>query len=168
MDSPFISSLGKRLVYPVRTTLAAVLALLGAKALGLPEYFWAPVSAVVVTQSDLGSSLTMSWHRLVGTALGVVVGAFVAEDLGRGVLVYALGLAGLALLSALLRFERPASRFAAIAFTIVLLIVRSQPAWVVALHRFIEVSMGIVAGLVLTAVWPEQQPAESAPPNSKK
>jgi len=71
-------------------------------------------------------------------------------------------------LAAMLRMERPASRFAAIAFTIVLLITRSEPAWVVALHRFIEVSLGIVAGLVLTAVWPEQQPAESAPPNSKK
>ncbi len=47
--------------------------------------------------------------------------------------------------------------FAAITLSIVLLVARAEPAWVVALHRFLEVSAGIVAGLLLSAVWPEQQ-----------
>jgi len=32
-------------------------------------------------------------------------------------------------------------------------------AWIVALHRFFEVSVGIVVALALAAVWPEHQPA---------
>ena len=34
---------------------------------------------------------------------------------------------------------------------------RSHAAWVVALHRFFEVSVGIVVALVLAAAWPEHQ-----------
>lgn len=143
------------LVYPLRTTIAAVLALLLARMLGMPEVHWAAISALVVVQSDFGSSLLMSWHRLAGTALGVSVGALLAQYVGRSVFVLGIGVLGVGLLSAALRLERPANRFAAIALSIVLLIGRAEPAWIVALHRFIEVSAGIVAGLLLSAVWPE-------------
>jgi uncharacterized membrane protein YccC len=150
------------LIYPLRTTVAAVLALVIAELVGLREVYWAPISALVVVQSSFGASLLMSWHRLAGTAVGASVGALLAATGQRSLLVYACGLVGIGLLSAALRFDRPANRFAAITFTIVLLIVRPDPAWVIALHRFIEVSTGIVAGLVLSAVWPERladQPA---------
>jgi uncharacterized membrane protein YgaE (UPF0421/DUF939 family) len=157
MKTPLSASLKKRLVYPARMTIAAVLALLAARGLGLREVHWAAISALIVVQSDFGSSLLLSWHRLAGTALGAFVGALLAETLGRDVIVFGLGVFGVGLLSAALRLERPANRFAAIAFTIVLLIARAEPAWVVALHRFIEVSAGIVAGLLLSALWPEQQ-----------
>jgi hypothetical protein len=30
-----------------------------------------------------------------------------------------------------------------------------KSAWIVALHRFIEVSIGLVVGLLLTILWPE-------------
>ena len=149
----------ERFVYPARTTLAAVLALLAARALGLPEVWWAPISALVVVQSDFGSSLAVSWHRLAGTALGAFVGALLAARFGRGVIIFGLGVFGIGLLSAVLRLERPANRFAAIAFSIVVLVGRAESAWVVALHRFLEVSAGIVAGLLLSALWPEQQTA---------
>ncbi len=147
----------KSLVYPARTTLAALLALLVAKILGLPEVYWAPISAVVVVQSDLGTSLKTSRDRLVGTALGAFAGAVLANYVGRTVLVYALGVFGVGVLSAFLRLERPANRFAAIALTIVLLIVRAESAWVVAFHRFVEVSTGIMAGLLVSALWPEAE-----------
>ena len=147
----------ERLVYPARTTIAAVVALLAARASGLPEVWWAPISALVVVQSDFGSSLTVSWHRLAGTALGAFVGALLAAHFGRSVIVFGLGVFGIGLLSAALRLERPANRFAAIAFSIVVLVARAESAWVVALHRFLEVSTGIVAGLLLSALWPEQQ-----------
>ncbi len=57
-----LAFLKKKLVHPARMTIAAVLALLVARALGLPEVQWAPISALVVVQSDFGSSLTMSTH----------------------------------------------------------------------------------------------------------
>jgi hypothetical protein len=38
------------------------------------------------------------------------------------------------------------------------LIPRINAAWIVALHRFIEVSVGIVVALALAALWPEHHP----------
>jgi len=37
-----------------------------------------------------------------------------------------------------------------------MLVVRYKSAWIGALHRFIEVSIGIVVGLLLTILWPER------------
>jgi uncharacterized membrane protein YgaE (UPF0421/DUF939 family) len=151
------ASLKQSLVYPARTTIAAVLALLAARALGLREVWWSPISALVIVQSDFGSSLAISWQRLAGTALGASTGAPLAAYFRPGVLVFGLGVLGVGLLSAALRLERPANRFAAIALSIVMLVAGAEPAWVLALHRFFEVSAGIVAGLLLSALWPEQQ-----------
>ena len=155
MKTPPLASLKKGLAYPVRITIAALMALLASRGVGLPESYWAPISAIVVTQADFSSSLLLSWHRLVGTFLGAFFGALVAEFAGRGLAVFGLSLLGVGVLSVALRLDRAANRFAAIAFTVVLLITHAEPPWVVALHRFIEVSTGIVAGLLLSTVWPE-------------
>ena len=42
---------------------------------------------------------------------------------------------------------------------IVMLIARTQPAWIIAIHRAIEMTIGIAVGLVVTALWPEPQEA---------
>jgi uncharacterized membrane protein YgaE (UPF0421/DUF939 family) len=157
MKTQLSASLKKSLVYPLRTTIAAVLALLAARMLGMPEVHWAVISALVVVQSDFGSSLLISWHRLAGTALGAGVGALLAAYFGSSVIVFGLGVFGVGLLSAALRLERSANRFAGIALAIVLLATPANPAWIIALHRFIGVSVGILAGLFLSALWPEQQ-----------
>jgi uncharacterized membrane protein YgaE (UPF0421/DUF939 family) len=99
----------------------------------------------------------MSWHRLAGTAIGAIAGALLAANMGRSVITFGLGVFGIGILSVALRLERPANRFAAITFTIVLLVVRAEPTWAIAIHRFLEVSVGIVAGLLLSAVWPEPE-----------
>jgi len=52
--------------------------------------------------------------------------------------------------------DRSAYRFASIALAIVMLVVRYRSAWIGALYRFIEVSIGIVVGLLLTILWPER------------
>jgi hypothetical protein len=36
-------------------------------------------------------------------------------------------------------------------------VTRSDPAWVVAFHRFAEVSIGIGVALLLAVVWPERE-----------
>jgi len=63
----------------------------------------------------------------------------------------------LGVLTAALHLDRSAFRFAGITLAIVMLVTRTQSAWIVAAHRFVEVSIGIVIGLLLTAVWPERQ-----------
>ena len=56
-------------------------------------------------------------------------------------------------LCALLRL-RTAYRFAAITLSIILLIAHQSPAWIVAAHRFVEVSVGIAVALVVAQLWP--------------
>jgi len=163
MKATSLVLLKKKLRYPTRITLAAVTALVAARILGFPEVYWAPVSAVIVVQSDFGASLAISAQRLAGTALGAFAGALLAANLGRGVFTFGLGIFGIGLLSMAVRLERPANRFAAIAFAIVFLVVRSESVWVIALHRFLEVSVGIVAGLLLSAAWPEREIGHGRP-----
>jgi uncharacterized membrane protein YgaE (UPF0421/DUF939 family) len=53
--------------------------------------------------------------------------------------------------------EQPAYRYASVTLAIIVLIPRSNPAWIVALHRFIEVSVGIIVALIV-GLWPERSP----------
>jgi len=55
--------------------------------------------------------------------------------------------------------EKTAYRYASITLAIIVLIPRSSPAWAIALHRFLEVSIGIIVALVVVALWPEHQPS---------
>jgi uncharacterized membrane protein YgaE (UPF0421/DUF939 family) len=137
-----------------RTTLAAVLSLLLARLLKLPESYWAPISAIVIIESTLNPR-TVAWQRFAGTALGAVLGALVATFFSANLFVYAAAIFLCGALCALLRL-RGAYRFAAITLSIILLIAHSSPAWIVASHRFVEVSLGIATALVIGQVWPSR------------
>ena len=62
------------------------------------------------------------------------------------------------LLSYGFRLERTAYRYASVTLAIIVLIPRTNPAWIVALHRFIEVPVGIIVALLVVAIWPEWSP----------
>jgi uncharacterized membrane protein YccC len=129
--------------------------LLVARLLKLPEACWAPITTLIVMQSTLRAALTISGQRFAGTALGAAVGALVAIFLSANVLVFGAAVFVVGIVCAFLRLE--AYRFASIALAIILLIQHSQPARVIAFHRFVEVSVGIVVALALTAAWPESR-----------
>jgi uncharacterized membrane protein YccC len=67
-------------------------------------------------------------------------------------MVYGAGILVCGILSALLRLGG-SYRFAAITLTIVLLVAHLAPPWVVAYHRFVEVSLGIAVALLVTKLW---------------
>jgi uncharacterized membrane protein YgaE (UPF0421/DUF939 family) len=155
------------LITSVRTTLAAVAAMLIARMFSLPEFYWAPISAIVIVLSTIPPR-TLAWQRFAGTALGAVVGAILATFFHPHGLAYAwvpynwfsyewigyaLGVFACGLLCPLLRIPG-AYRFAAITVSIVLLIAHTRGPWIVALHRFIEVSIGIAVALIITVAWP--------------
>jgi uncharacterized membrane protein YgaE (UPF0421/DUF939 family) len=136
----------------VRTTIAAVVSLLLAHILKLPESYWAPISAIVIIQSTLDPRI-VSWQRFAGTALGAALAALIGTFFPSGVLMYAGAIFVCGALCALLRV-RGAYRFAAITLSIILLVAHQSPAWIVAAHRFVEVSLGIAVALALAELWP--------------
>jgi uncharacterized membrane protein YgaE (UPF0421/DUF939 family) len=140
------------LISSVRVTVAAVLSMLLARLLRLPEFYWAPISAIVILLS-VANPLTAAWQRFAGTALGASLAALMATFLHPTWIIYGSGIFLCGMLCALLRIDG-AYRFAAITMSIVLLIGHAASPWAVALHRFIEVSLGIAVALLVAEVWP--------------
>jgi uncharacterized membrane protein YccC len=151
---PMSSVSGEWLAISARTAIAGVVSLVLAHALKLPEAYWAPITAMVVMQSTLGAALKVSWQRLVGTALGAVAGAILTKYFGSSVVAFTLGVFVLGLLSAVFRIDRSAYRFAGITVAMVMLIQRGASPWAMGFHRFVEVSVGLVTGVLITAAWP--------------
>ena len=154
------------LAHAARTTAAAVISLMVARVAGLPEAYWAAISTVVVLQSTLGAALAISTQRLIGTGLGAVVGALLAARFGSSVIAFGAGLFAMGFLCAAFHLDRAAYRFAGITQAIVMLVARKENSWIIALHRFLEVSLGIAVALVLVALWPERPAAATATPGS--
>ena len=137
------------LVDSARTAVATLVSLLLARALKFPEYYWAPISTIVILQSAV-QPIQGAWQRFVGTALGAALGAAIATYVGRTAVIYAIGIFVCGILAAASR-SWSAYRVAAITFSIVVLISRG-PAWVFAWHRFLEVSLGIAVALITLLV----------------
>jgi len=153
-------------IHSIRTSIAATISLAVARLFGLPEAYWAAIATLVVMQSTLGATLLISVERIAATALGALAGALLANYFTGNLLIFAAAVFVLGFLCAVLRMEKGAYRYASITLAIIVLIPRSSAAWIVALHRFFEVSVGIVVALTLAAVWPEHQP-ESARENAE-
>ena len=147
--SKLLNMNGHALLDSARTAVATLVSLLLARALKFPEYYWAPISTIIIMQSSI-QPFQGAWQRFVGTALGATLGAAIASYGGRSAIVYAVGIFVCGILAAFCR-AWSAYRVAAITFSIVVLISRG-PAWVFAWHRFLEVSLGIAVALVALLV----------------
>ena len=58
----------------IRAATAAALSLLVSDALGLPQSYWAVITALIVVQGSLGGTLTAGLDRLIGTLAGAALG----------------------------------------------------------------------------------------------
>jgi uncharacterized membrane protein YccC len=137
----------------VRSTTAAVLTLAAAQALHLPIALWAVLTAVILTQINVGRSLKASMDYLTSTLGGAVyagaIGALVPHEnqLAESAAL-ALALAPAVLLAALY------PRFSAAPFTAVMVffgptITHTGPI-AAAFERVIEVAVGCVVGLIVS------------------
>jgi uncharacterized membrane protein YccC len=145
------------ITHAIRTAVAATVSVIIARLVQMPEAYWAAIATLVVMQSTLGATLTLSIERIVATAVGASVGALEANYFGANLIAFALAIILLGLLSIAFRLEKTAYRYASITLAIIVLIPRSAPAWIIALHRFLEVSVGIIVALAVVAVWPEHR-----------
>jgi len=144
--------------HSIRTAIAATVSLGVARLFGLPEAYWAAIATLVVMQSTLAATLLISIERIAATALGAVSAALLGTYFTGNILLFAGAVFALGLLCTAFRMEKTAYRYASVTLAIIMLIPRSSPAWIVAVHRFFEVSVGILVALALTAVWPEHHP----------
>jgi uncharacterized membrane protein YccC len=152
------------ITHAIRAAVAATASVMIARLVQMPEAYWAAIATLVVMQSTLGATLTLSIGRIVATAVGASVGALEASYFGANLVAFAVAIFLVGLLPIAFRLEKTAYRYASITLTIIVLIPRSAAPWIVALNRFLEVSVGIIVALAVVALWPEHQssPAKSA------
>ena len=138
------------------TAVAAWICYASTSLLGLHEGFWAAVSAIVVMQSDVTTTVKSGRDRFIGTAIGGVLGWVCALGWHHHVWIYAVAIA-LTLLICWWAKLSGAGRLAAVTVTVIVLIPQSEALWKVALFRFGEVSWGIVVavGIQLGVNWLE-------------
>lgn len=154
-------NVSSRAIGAFKTSLAAVLCLWLGNLFGLTHSYWAAISAIVVMGSDSPVSLASCRDRLIGTAVGALVGCGASYVWHGHYLLYGLAVLICLLVCSMLEFEK-AGRLAAVALTIIVLIRMDGGPRGAALARFLEVGLGIVVALAVTLLVFPQRPAEYA------
>ena len=85
--------------HSVRTALAATASVVVARLAQMPEAYWAAIATLVVMQSTLGATLTLSVERIVATAVGASVGALESNYFGANLAAFMLAIFFLGVLS---------------------------------------------------------------------
>jgi uncharacterized membrane protein YccC len=132
-----------------KTALAAALCLVLGRLFGLEHTYWAAISAIVVTGSDAGVTFSSCLDRIIGTAIGALIGWATAYFWHGHALLYGLAVAVCVLVCSALQFHK-AGHLAAVALTMVLLANIDATPGHAALNRFLEVGLGIVVALAVT------------------
>jgi len=143
------------LIHAAKTALAAALCWWLALHLGLHDGYWGSISAIIVLQSNFGSTITASRDRILGTLIGSLFG-FSFSLIGVLPWNYIGAVLAAVIVCGLLGL-RSSSRLAGVTITIVMLVQSTGSHWIVALHRVGEVLLGIVVALaVSTFVFPDR------------
>ena len=141
--------------HALRVVIAVVAAFAVVKLAGLPQGWWAVITALLVVQTSVGGSLKAALDRLWGTIAGALYGALVAiviphaTDIGLGaaIAVAILPLAYLAAVNAIFRV-------APVTALIVMLPIYGHSAdpFVSAFDRVFEIVIGNIVALAVTFV----------------
>ena len=151
----FIRQHTAELRHAFRVVTAVVAAFVVVKLSGLPQGWWAVITALLVVQTSVGGSLKAALDRLWGTIAGALYGAIVAisiphvTDVGLG-LAIAAAILPLAYLAAI----NPIFRVAPVTALIVMLPIYGHSAGplVSAIDRVIEIVIGNIVALAVTFV----------------
>jgi uncharacterized membrane protein YccC len=143
------------LIHAAKTALAAALCWWLALRFGLHDGYWGSISAIIVLQSDVGSTVSASRDRVLGTLIGAAFG-FSFSLFGVLPWNYILAVIAAVIVCGLLGL-RNSSRLAGVTITIVMLVEKTGPRWSLALDRVSQVMLGIVVALaVTTLVFPDR------------
>jgi uncharacterized membrane protein YccC len=143
------------LIHAAKTALAAGLCWWLAERFGLHDGYWGAISAIIVLQSNFGSTISASRDRLLGTAIGALIG-FSFTGFGALPWNYMLAVLTAVTVCGLLGL-RSSSRLAGVTITIVMLVQQGGSHWTIALDRVAQVLLGIVVALLIsTLVFPDR------------
>jgi uncharacterized membrane protein YccC len=138
------------LVHAAKTALAATLCWALARAFGLHDGYWGSISAIIVLQSNVGSTVNASRDRILGTIIGAILG-FSFSLFGVLPWNYILAVLAAVIVCGLLGL-RSSSRLAGVTITIIMLVQGTGSRWGLALDRVIEVMLGIIVALAVTTL----------------
>jgi uncharacterized membrane protein YgaE (UPF0421/DUF939 family) len=150
-----------RAIGAFKTSLAAVLCIWLGRLFRLEHGYWAAVSAIVVMASDNAVTLLSCRDRVIGTAIGALVGWGTSYVWHGHYVLYGLAVLVCLLACSTLEFEK-AGRLAAVTLTIIVLIKIDSGPGRAALARFLEVSLGVVVALAVTHLVFPRRPVEYA------
>ncbi len=140
------------LLLAIKTAAAAGLCYGVAQWAGLQDGYWGSISAIIVLQSNIGSTVSASRDRLLGTLIGAIMGALFAM-VGASLWIYLMAVVAAMVTCSLLGLKN-SSRLAGVTVTILLLVHRPVPGmpvdWKLPLHRVLEVLFGIVTALAFS------------------
>ena len=135
----------------LQTTVAACLAYAAAQLLNAPQGFWAVMTAILVTQVNVGASLGLAVDRLLGSLLGVIAGGAVALAVADHQEWKIPALAATVLVLAYFSARRPPMRIACVTAAIVILgDPRFGPPLSSAGYRMLEVTIGAGISVLTT------------------
>src|SRR5689334_20411364 len=144
-----------KMVQALRMTASSLATFALARALGLPQGFWAVITALIVTQSNVGGSLKAAFDRFAGSLSGAVFGSAVAFAIPHdGALSSAVALVvAVAPLSVMAAFSA-GFRVAPITAIIVLLSTSGTNLGPLsfALDRILEVGLGCAVALLVSVL----------------
>src|ERR1700739_1941752 len=141
------------LIHAVKTAVAATFCWWLGSRYGMREGYWGAISAIIVLQSNFGSTISASRDRMLGTLIGAAFG-FSFSLFGTLPWNYVLAVTSAICVCALLGF-RTSARLAAVTITIIML-VHTGSHWTLALDRVLQVLLGIVVALVVTVIFPDR------------
>jgi uncharacterized membrane protein YccC len=133
-----------------KTALAAGLCYWLATLVHLQDGYWGSISAIIVLQSNVGSTVTASRDRMIGTLIGALFGGAFSL-LGTGLWLYLLAVITAMVTCTLLGLKN-SSRLAGVTVTILMLVHRSGGNWTLPAHRVLEVLLGIVVALLISTL----------------
>lgn len=134
-----------------RMTVAALVAAGLATLSGLPQGYWAVITAMVIMQGSLGGTLGAASDRVLATMAGAIAGAIGAWLQAQLALPQLLLLALVTSPLSLLVVIRPSFRLAPVTAAIILMSgTAEEDALQTAWHRTLEIGIGCIVG-VLTA-----------------
>lgn len=142
-------------VQALRMTASSLAAFGLASVFGLPQGFWAVITALIVNQANIGGSLKAAFDRFVGSVCGAVYGGAVAFAIPHGgglmrAVALAVAVAPLSVLAA----SSAGFRVAPITAIIVLLGTAGATLGPLgfALDRILEVGLGCAVGLLASVL----------------